>query len=281
MRISGTTGILNAHMRSITPMAGGALANTSPFHNLGSGTGPPARSARPRNDPQAGPEIVPHDAFHNGRTEPAPVRQPPGPGAPYRVPPGRAGARPRAARKKRPAGWSPFAGIARIRSLGSPFSLSAVPASQPSRRDSGYPAVGAVQLPRSPRRQCSSCAAPMTGAQGRKPRHARANVMVLAQVKAAWDQWAACPGSLPWQATAMLTARYPPQPYEAADMACVHLTPAETTPTGSVRERSFTTLYCGCARCACSRERGPRAECQCPVLWSAEPCSSRSQAQVL
>ena len=25
--------------------------------------------------------------------------------------------------KKRPAGWSPFAGIARIRSLGSPFSL--------------------------------------------------------------------------------------------------------------------------------------------------------------
>ena len=217
MRISGTTGI-ECHMRSITPMAGGALANTSPFHNLGSGTGLPARSARPRNHPQAGPEIVPHDAFHNGRTEPAPVRQPPGPGAPYRVPPGRAGARPRAARKKRPAGWSPFAGIARIRSLGSPFSLSAVPASQPSRRDSGYPAVGAVQLPRSPRRQCSSCAAPMTGAQGRKPRHARANVMVLAQVKAAWDQWAACPGSLPWQATAMLTARYPP----AALRSCVH-----------------------------------------------------------
>ena len=30
----------------------------------------------------------------------------------------------------------------------------------------------------------------------------------------------------------------PRQPYEAADMACVHLTPAETTPTGSVRERS-------------------------------------------
>ena len=142
----------------------------------------------------------------------------PGPGAPYRVPPGRAGARPRAARKKRPAGWSPFAGIARIRSLGSPFSLSAVPASQPSRRDSGYPAVGAVQLPRSPRRQCSSCAAPMTGAQGRKPRHARANVMVLAQVKAAWDQWAACPGSLPWQATAMLPARYPP----AALRSCGH-----------------------------------------------------------
>ena len=99
MRISGTTGI-ECHMRSITPMAGGALANTSPFHNLGSGTGLPARSARPRNHPQAGPEIVPHDAFHNGRTEPAPVRQPPGPGAPYRVPPGRAGARPRAARKK-------------------------------------------------------------------------------------------------------------------------------------------------------------------------------------
>ena len=76
MRISGTTGI-ECHMRSITPMAGGALANTSPFHNLGSGTGLPARSARPRNHPQAGPEIVPHDAFHNGRTEPAPVRQPP------------------------------------------------------------------------------------------------------------------------------------------------------------------------------------------------------------
>ena len=66
-----------SNVRSITPMAGGALANTSPFHNLGSGTGLPARSARPRNHPQAGPEIVPHDAFHNGRTEPAPVRQPP------------------------------------------------------------------------------------------------------------------------------------------------------------------------------------------------------------
>jgi hypothetical protein len=29
------------------------------------------------------------------------------------------------------------------------------------------------------------------------------------------------------------------------------------------------------------QERGPRAECQCPGLWSAEPCSSRSKAQVL
>jgi hypothetical protein len=43
------------------------------------------------------------------------------------------------------------------------------PASQPSRRDSGYPAAGAVQLPRSPRRRWSGCTAPRTGAQGRKP----------------------------------------------------------------------------------------------------------------
>ena len=40
MRISGTTGI-ECHIRSITPMTGAALANMSPFHNLGSGTGSP------------------------------------------------------------------------------------------------------------------------------------------------------------------------------------------------------------------------------------------------
>jgi hypothetical protein len=75
---------------------------------------------------------------------------------------------------KRPARWSPFAGIARIRSLGVAVQPLRCPASQPSRRDSGYPAVGAVQLPRSPRRQYRRCTARRTGAQGRKPRHARA-----------------------------------------------------------------------------------------------------------
>jgi len=82
--------------------------------------------------------------------------------------------RPAARAKKRPAGWSPFAGIARIRSLGVAVQPLRCPASQPSRRDSGYPAVGAVQLPRSPRRQYRRCTARRTGAQGRKPRHARA-----------------------------------------------------------------------------------------------------------
>jgi hypothetical protein len=102
----------------------------------------------------------------------------PGPGAPYRVrfrwnrgrdrwPPG----------QKRPAGWSPFAGIARIRSLGVAVQPLRCPASQPSRRDSGYPAVGAVQLPRSPRRRYSRCTAPRTGAQGRKPGLHGQNVM--------------------------------------------------------------------------------------------------------
>jgi hypothetical protein len=67
---------------------------------------------------------------------------------------------PMAARKKRPAGWSPFAGIARIRSLGVAVQPLSYPASQPSRRDSGYPAVGAVQLPRSPRRRCLRCIRP-------------------------------------------------------------------------------------------------------------------------
>jgi hypothetical protein len=76
--------------------------------------------------------------------------------------------------RKRPARWSPFAGIARIRSLGVAVQPLRCPASQPSRRDSGYPTVGAVQLPRSPRRQYRRCTARRTGAQGRKPRHARA-----------------------------------------------------------------------------------------------------------
>jgi hypothetical protein len=56
--------------------------------------------------------------------------------------------------KKRPAGWSPFAGIARIRSLG----VAVQPLSCPrllslSSRLRISPALRSVQLPRSPRRQ--------------------------------------------------------------------------------------------------------------------------------
>jgi hypothetical protein len=199
-----------------------------PSHNLGSGTGLPARSARPRNHPQAGPEIVPHDALHNGRTEPAPVRQPPrarhpriafrpGEPGPDRGPP-----------VKRPAGWSPFAGIARIRSLGSPFSLSAVPASQPSRRDSGYPAVGAVQLPRSPRRQCSSCAAPMTGARAESPGMHGLTSWFWRKLRQRGISGLLAPGVCLGRRRPCSPPGIPRQPYEAADMACVHLTPAET-----------------------------------------------------
>jgi len=56
------------------------------------------------------------------------------------VPSGRAGAMTMAARsKKRPAGWSPFAGIARIRSLGVAVQPVSCPASQPFLPDPGLP----------------------------------------------------------------------------------------------------------------------------------------------
>ena len=66
--------------------------------------------------------------------------------------------------RQRPAGWSPFAGIARIRSLG----VAVQPLSCPrplslSSRLRISPALRSVQLPRSPRRQYSRCMAPMTG----------------------------------------------------------------------------------------------------------------------
>ena len=97
-------------------------AGSRAFHILGGGTGLPAQSARPRNHPQAVPEIVPQATFHNDRTEPIPYGTGSWPGARTRTPQGS-----RACRwppgQKRPAGWSPFTGIARIRSLGSPFSL--------------------------------------------------------------------------------------------------------------------------------------------------------------
>ena len=68
------------------------------------------------------------------------------PGAPYRVSlpvePGQTGWPPG---EKRPAGWSPFVGIARIRSLGVAVQPHSCLASQPSHRDSGYPAVCAGQ----------------------------------------------------------------------------------------------------------------------------------------
>ena len=66
--------------------------------------------------------------------------------------------------KKRPAGRSPFAGIARIRSWGrrSACQLSGLSAFPPGLRVS--PALRSVQLPRSPRRRYSRCMAPMTGA---------------------------------------------------------------------------------------------------------------------
>jgi hypothetical protein len=55
-------------------------------------------------------------------------------------------------------------GLEPFRNLGSGTGLPAQSASQPSRRDSGYPAVGAVQLPRSPGRRYSRCTAPRMGA---------------------------------------------------------------------------------------------------------------------
>jgi len=88
--------------------------------------------------------------------------------------------------EKWPAGRSPFAGIARIRSLGvavQPLSCPR-PLSLPSRRRVS-PALRSVQLPRSPRRRCSGCTAPLPGAQGRKPRHAGPNVMAPVPVRAA------------------------------------------------------------------------------------------------
>jgi hypothetical protein len=100
--------------------------------------------------------------------------------------------------RKRPAGWSPFAGIARIRSLGVAVQPLRCPASQPSRRDSGYPAVGAVQLPRSPRRQYRRCMARRTGAQGRKPRMHGPNVVSPAQAQAPIRPHTRCPVRRSW-----------------------------------------------------------------------------------
>ena len=72
--------------------------------------------------------------------------------------------------KQRPAGWSPFAGIARIRSLG----VAVQPLSCPrplslSSRLRVSPALRSVQLPRSPRRRYSRCMAPMTAPRAESP----------------------------------------------------------------------------------------------------------------
>ncbi len=65
---------------------GGCRAGKSPFRILGSGTGLPARPARPRNRPEPVPEIVPHDAFHDDGTESARYVRRLWLGVPYRVP---------------------------------------------------------------------------------------------------------------------------------------------------------------------------------------------------
>ncbi len=72
--------------------------------------------------------------------------------------------------KQRPAGWSPFAGIARIRSLG----VAVQPLSCPrllslSSRLRVSPALRSVQLPRSPRRRYSRCMAPVTAPRAESP----------------------------------------------------------------------------------------------------------------
>ena len=110
------------------------------------------------------PGIVPQHAFHDVRTEPIPVRQPTWPGARTAFPSGRAGAMTDGRPVKTACGGCFPSGLAWIRSLGIAVQPLSCPASQPSRRDSGYPAVGTVQLPRSPRRRWSGCTAPRTGA---------------------------------------------------------------------------------------------------------------------
>ena len=72
--------------------------------------------------------------------------------------------------KQRPAGWSPFAGIARIRSLG----VAVQPLSCPrplslSSRLRVSPALRSVQLPRSPRRRYSRCMGPVTVPRAESP----------------------------------------------------------------------------------------------------------------
>jgi hypothetical protein len=57
------------------------------------------------------------------------------------------------------------------------------PASQPSLPAPGHPGARSVQLPRSPRRRCSRCMAPMTDAQGRKPRPAQAKRRVSPEAR--------------------------------------------------------------------------------------------------
>jgi len=120
---------------------------------------------RPRNHRWAVPGIVPHHAFHDGSTEPIPVRQPTWPGARTAFPSGRAGAMTDGRPVKTACGVVSLRRPCPDQVPGDRRSASSCPASQPSRRDSGYPAVGAVQLPRSPRRRWSGRTAPRrTGA---------------------------------------------------------------------------------------------------------------------
>jgi hypothetical protein len=112
--------VSNADVRMLSETR--TAADMAPFRNLGSGTGFPARSARPRNHPQAVPEVVLQRAFHNDRAESARyggLWQPSPDRRPYRVPSRESrGHDQMAARSKRPAGWSLVAGIGRTRSPG-------------------------------------------------------------------------------------------------------------------------------------------------------------------
>jgi len=127
---------------------------------------------------------------HPGYMQPLPARRP--------VPPFPSG-EPR--HDRWPPGQKTACGVVSLRRhcpdqvLGVAVQPPSCPASQPSRRDSGYPAVGAVQLPRSPRRRRSGCTRRGRAPRAESPGMPGPNVVSAAQAKAAIRPGTRCPGT--------------------------------------------------------------------------------------